>query len=109
MVDENNRGQGRGIGNKFDNAARGGHQFNFCTVKGQKGSSDGVEPVYQGKADNSLHSDLKDKERICYFLKSRFPTAPGTQKVVIRRDTGCTGGVGWGCEKKLGFTGSVDG
>ena len=34
----NNRGQGRGVGNKFDNATRGGHQFHFCKVKGQKGS-----------------------------------------------------------------------
>ena len=48
----NNRGQGRGVGKKFDNATVGGHQFNFCKVKGQNGSIDGVESVYQGKLDD---------------------------------------------------------
>ena len=61
-----------------------------------KGSSDGVESIYQGKADDSFLSDVKDKAVVCYFLTSRLPTAPGTgtvdgQKVVVFRDTGCTG------------------
>ena len=37
---------------------------------------------------------MKDRERVCYFLKSRLPTASGIvdgQKVVVLRDTGCTG------------------
>ena len=90
----NNRGQGRGFGNKFDNATRGGHQFKFCKVKGQKGSSDGVESIYQSKVDDSLHSDVNDKEEVCYFLKSRLRIALGTvddQKGVVLGDTGCTG------------------
>ena len=69
-------------------------QFNFCKVRGQKGYSDGVESIYQGKVDDSLHSDVKDKEAVCYFLKSRLPTATGTvdgQKVVVLSNTGCTG------------------
>ena len=44
---------------------------NVCKVKGHKGSSDGVDTIYQSKVDNSLHSDVNDKEGICYFLKSR--------------------------------------
>ena len=41
----NNRGYGRGVSNKSANASGGGHQFNFCKVKGQKGSSDGIEAL----------------------------------------------------------------
>ena len=90
----NNRGYGRGVSNKSENASRGGHQFNFCKVKGQKVSSGGIEALYQSKVDISSHSDANGKEGVCYFLKSRLPTAPGTvdgQKVVVLRDTGCTG------------------
>ena len=90
----NNRGQGRGIGNKFDNARGGGHQLNFCNVKGQNGSSDGVESIYQGKVDDSMYLDVKDMEGGCYFLKSRLSTAPDTvdgKKVVVLRDTCCNG------------------
>ena len=78
----------------FDKATTVGHQFIVCKVKGQKGSSNGVTSIYQGKVDASLHSDVKDKEGVCYFLKSRLPTAPGTadgQTVVVLKDTGCTG------------------
>ena len=34
----------------------------------------------------------KDKEGVCYFLKSRLPTARGTvnrKEVIVMRDTGC--------------------
>ena len=41
----NNHGQGRGVGNKFEDATGGGHQYHACKVKGQKGSSDGVECI----------------------------------------------------------------
>ena len=54
----------------------------------------GIEALYQNKVDISSHSVVNGKEGVCYFLKSRFPTAPGTvdgQKVVVLRDTGCTG------------------
>ena len=36
----------------------------------------------------------KDKEGVCYFLKSRLPTARGTvngKEMIAMRDTGCTG------------------
>ena len=90
----NNHGYGRGVSNKSENASGGGHQFNFCKIKGPKVSSDGIEALYQSKVDISSHSDANGKEGVCYFLKSRLPTAPGTmdgQKVVVLRDIGCTG------------------
>ena len=40
----------------------------------------------------------KDKEGVCNFLKSRFPTGRGTvngKEVIAMRDTGCTGCVIW--------------
>ena len=40
-----------------------------------------------------MNSDSKDKEGVCYFLKSRLPTAQSTvngEKVIELRDTGCT-------------------
>ena len=85
FVKGNNRGYGRGVVNKSENASEGGHQFNFCEVKGH---SDGIEALYQSKVDNVLHSDVNDKEGVCYFLKSRLPTAKSTvdgQKVVVLR------------------------
>ena len=36
----------------------------------------------------------KDKKGVCYFLKSRLPTARSTvngKEVIVMRDTGCTG------------------
>ena len=93
---ENNRGNDRDIDTKFENSTRGGNQFNFCKVKRHKGSSDGIETIYQSKLDSSLHSDVNNKEGVCYFVKSRLQTALGTndgQKVVVLRDTCCTGDV----------------
>ena len=46
------------------------------------------------KGDNSINSVRKDKEGVCYFLKSRLTTARGTvnrKGVIAMRDTGCTG------------------
>ena len=40
-----------------------------------------------------MNADSKVKEGVCYFLKSRLPTAEGTvnsRKVEVLRDTGCT-------------------
>ena len=40
-----------------------------------------------------MNSDSNVKEGVCYFLKSRLPTAEGTvngRKVEVLRDTGCT-------------------
>ena len=39
-----------------------GHQFNFCKIKCHKGSSDGIEIIYQSKVDSSLNSDVNDME-----------------------------------------------
>ena len=91
------RGRGRGYfrgRGKTDGAPRGGgHQMSFCKTEVSKESQDGIESIYQSKIDSSLNSDSKVKEGVCYFLKSRLPTAEGTvngRKVEVLRDTGCT-------------------
>ena len=76
------RGRGRG-----GNPPRGGgHQVNFCKTHIEERSENGIENIYQSKGDNSINSVTKDKEGVCYFLKSRLPTARGTVngKGVIR-------------------------
>ena len=95
-------GRGRGAGRGFtrgrgksDGTSRGaGHQMSFCKTEINRESKDGIGSIYQNKVDSSLNSDSKDKEGVCYFLKSRLPTAQGTvngTKVIALRDTGCTG------------------
>ena len=67
--------------------------MSFCKTEVSKESHDGIESIYQSKIDSSLNSDSKIKEGVCYFLKSRLPTAEGTdngRKVEVFRDTGCT-------------------
>ena len=90
------RGRGRGYfrgRGKTDGAPRGGgHQMSFCKTEVNE-SHDGIESIYQSKIDSSLNSDSKVKRGVCYFLKSRLPTAEGTvngRKVEVLRDTGCT-------------------
>ena len=71
----------------------GGHQMSFCKTEVNRESDDGIESIYQSKIDSSLNSDSNVKEGVCYFLKSRLPTAEGTvngRKVEALRDTGCT-------------------
>ena len=84
------RGRGRG-----GNPPRGGgHQVNFCKTQIEERSESGIENICQSKGDNSINSMTKDKEGVCYFLKSRLPTARGTvngKEVIAMRDTGCTG------------------
>ena len=84
------RGRGRG-----GNPPRGGgHQVNFCKTQIEERSENGIENINQSKGDNSINSVTKDKEGVCYFLKSRLPTARGTvngKGVIAMRDTGCTG------------------
>ena len=68
--------------------------MSFCKTEVNRESDDGIESIYQSKIDSSLNSDSKDKEGVCYFLKSRLPTAQGTvngKKVIALQDTGCTG------------------
>ena len=63
--------------------------MNFCKTQIEERSENGIENIYQSKGDNSI-----DKEGVCYFLKSRVPTARGTvngKEVVAMQDTGCTG------------------
>ena len=65
----------------------------FCKTEENKESHDGFESIYQSKFDSSLNSDSKIKEGVCYFLKSRLPTAEGTvngRKVEVLRNIGCT-------------------
>ena len=65
----------------------------FCKTEVNRDSDEGIETIYQSKIDSSLKSDSKIKEGVCYFLKSRLPTAEGTvdsRKVKVLRDTGCT-------------------
>ena len=84
------RGRGRG-GNPPHG---GGHLVNFCKTQIEERSESGIENIYQSKGDNSINSVTKDKEGVCYFLKSRLPTARGTvngKEVIAMRDTGCTG------------------
>ena len=67
--------------------------MSFCKTGVNRESVDGIENIYQNKTDSSLNSDSKVKEGVCYFLKSRLPTAEGTvndRKVEVLRDTGCT-------------------
>ena len=84
------RGRGRG-----GNPPRGGgHQVNFCKTQIEERSESGIENICQSKGDNSINSMTKDKEGVCYFLKSRLPTARGTvngKEVLAMRDTGFTG------------------
>ena len=71
----------------------GGLQISFCKLGVNKESDDGIESIYQIKIDSSLNSDIKVKEGVCYFLKSRLPTVQGTvngRKVEVLQDTGCT-------------------
>ena len=67
--------------------------MSFCKTEINRESDDGIGSIYQNKVDSSLNSDSKIKEGVCYFLKSRLPTAEGTvngRKVEVLRDTGCT-------------------
>ena len=67
--------------------------MSFCKTEVNRESVDGIESIYQSKIDSSLNSDSNVKEGVCYFLKSRLPTAEGTvngRKVEVLRDTGCT-------------------
>ena len=91
------RGRGRGFfrgRGKTDGAPRGGgNQMSFCKTEVSRESDDGIESIYQSKIDSSLNSDSKVKEDVCYFLKSRLPTAEGTvnsRKIEVLRGTGCT-------------------
>ena len=78
-------GRGRGAGRHFtrgrgksDGTSCGaGNQMRFCKTEANRESDDGIESIYQNKVDRSKNSESKDKEGVCYFLKSRLPTWHG--------------------------------
>ena len=92
--DAPNRGRGFGRGHGAGRGFTRGRQMSFCKTEINRASDDGIGSIYQNKVDSSLNSDRIDKEGVCFFLKSRFPTAQGTvnrKKFIALRDTGCTG------------------
>ena len=65
----------------------------FCKTEINR-KSDEIESIYQSKSESPLIADKGDEEGVCYFLRSRLPTAQDTvngKKVIALRDTGCTG------------------
>ena len=67
--------------------------MSFCKTEVNRVSDVGIESIYQRKIDSSLNSDSEVKEGVCYFLKSRLPTAEGTvngRNVEVLRDPECT-------------------
>ena len=82
----NFRGRGRGYDNR-------NYQLSFCKTEINR-NSDEIESIYQSKSKSPLIADKREEEGVCYFLRSRLPTAQGTvngNKVIALRDTGCTG------------------
>ena len=82
------RGRGRG-GNP---PCGGTHEVNFGKTQIEERSENEIENICQSKGDNSIYSLTKDKEGVCYFLKSRLPTARGSvngKEVIAMRDIGC--------------------
>ena len=82
----NFRGRGRGNDNR-------NHQLRFCETEINR-KSDEIKSIYQSKLESPLIADKGDEEGVCYFLRSRLPTAQGMvngEKVIALRDTGCTG------------------
>ena len=72
--------------------------FKLILTQIEERSENGIWNIYQSKGDNSINSMTKDKEVVCYFLKSMLLTACSTvngKRVVVMRDTGCTGCVIW--------------
>ena len=66
--------------------------MSFCKLGVNKKSDDCIESISQNKVGSSLNSERNVKEGVCYFLKSRLPTAEDTvngRKVEVLRDTGC--------------------
>ena len=84
------RGNFRGRGRGHDNR---NHQVRFCKTEINR-KSDEIKTIYQSKSESPLIADKGDEEGVCYFLKSRLPTAQGTlnsKNVIALRDTDCTG------------------
>ena len=100
-VKRKGRGYKRGCGagpnessRDWNNSPRGEvRKMSFCKLGLNKQSENDIESVNQSKVESPLNSECIDKEGVCYFLRSKLPTAVGTvngRKVDILRDTGCT-------------------
>ena len=84
------RGNFRGRGRGNDNRS---YQLRFCKTEISR-KSDEIESIYQSKSENPLIADKGDEEGVCYFLRSRLPTAQGMvngKTVIALRGPGCTG------------------
>ena len=66
----NFRGRGRGNDNR-------NHQLRFCKTEINRKSNE-IESICQSKSERPLIADKGDEEGVCYFLRSRLPTAQGT-------------------------------
>ena len=49
--------------------------MSFCKLGLYKQSENDIESVNQSKVENPLNSKCIDKEGVCYFLRSKLPTA----------------------------------
>ena len=86
-----NRGRGNFRGRERGNGNRNYH-VRFCKIEINR-KSDEIEGINQSKSESPLIADKRDEEGVCYFLKSRLPTAQGTvnvKNVIALRVTGCT-------------------
>ena len=66
----NFRGRGRGNNNR-------NHQLRFCKTEINRKSVE-IKGIYERKSESPLIADKRDEEGVCYFLRSRLPTAQGT-------------------------------
>ena len=68
--------------------------MSFCKLGLIKQSENDIESLNQSKVESPLNSECIDKKGVCYFLRSKLPTAVGTVNGRnvddILCDTGCT-------------------
>ena len=99
---KNKKGNGNKSGGKADDKSdqktdQEKHEVSFCRVQNNDlgGNTLITEILEQGVQNGQVSPVHKDvTPGVCYFLKSRLPTAQGTvngSSAVVLRDTGCTG------------------
>ncbi|MCG8096943.1 MAG: DDE-type integrase/transposase/recombinase [Candidatus Thiodiazotropha endolucinida] len=94
----NFRGSFRGRGKNNSTPRGAAHQVSFCQTEVTR-KGDEIGSIFENKVGDPLISDREEcsketREGVCYFLNARLPTAQGlvnNKKVVVLRDTGCTG------------------
>ena len=82
------QGQGRGRGGPKSKSPEKKNEVSFCKTTLVNESLGGCEPMVKPEVSDNSHVG------VCYFLKSRVPTAQGLlngKPVLVMRDTGCTG------------------